>query len=37
MKYALTRREVSLITKQRLVKIDNKVRTDDTYPTGFMG
>ncbi|KAM0786472.1 hypothetical protein ACM66B_001933 [Microbotryomycetes sp. NB124-2] len=36
MKYALTRREVSLITKQRLVKIDNKVRTDDTYPTGFM-
>ena len=37
LKYALTGREVTLIVKQRLVKIDNKVRTDETYPAGFMG
>ena len=37
LKYALTGREVSLIVKQRLVKVDNKVRTDETYPAGFMG
>jgi small subunit ribosomal protein S4e len=36
LKYALTGREVTLIVKQRLVAIDNKVRTDETYPTGFM-
>lgn len=36
MKYALTGREVTLIVKQRLVKVDNKVRTDETYPAGFM-
>ncbi|GJJ10920.1 40S ribosomal protein S4 [Clathrus columnatus] len=35
LKYALTGREVTLITAQRLVKVDNKVRTDNTYPTGF--
>jgi len=35
LKYALTGREVTLIVKQRLVKIDNKVRTDETYPAGF--
>ena len=23
--------------KQRLVKVDGKVRTDETYPAGFMG
>ena len=22
---------------QRLIKVDGKVRTDPTYPTGFMG
>lgn len=37
LKYALTGREVTLIVKQRLVKVDNKVRTDETYPAGFMG
>jgi small subunit ribosomal protein S4e len=33
----LTGREVTSIVKQRLIKIDAKVRTDPTYPTGFMG
>ena len=37
LKYALTGREVTSIVKQRLIKIDNKVRTDETYPAGFMG
>ena len=37
LKYALTGREVTAILKQRLVKIDAKVRTDPTYPAGFMG
>jgi len=36
LKYALTGREVTAITMQRLIKVDNKVRTDTTYPTGFM-
>lgn len=36
LKYALTGREVTLIVKQRLVAVDNKVRTDETYPAGFM-
>ncbi|BAM41877.1 40S ribosomal protein S4 [Theileria orientalis strain Shintoku] len=36
LKYALTYDEVKLIVKQRLVKVDGKVRTDMTYPTGFM-
>lgn len=36
LKYALTGREVTLIVAQRLVKIDGKVRTDNTYPAGFM-
>ena len=35
LKYALTGREVTQIVKQRLIKIDGKVRTDATYPTGF--
>jgi len=35
LKYALTGREVTLIVAQRLVKIDGKVRTDNTYPCGF--
>ena len=37
LKYALTKREVTSIVMQRLVKIDNKVRTDANYPAGFMG
>ena len=37
LKYALNGREVTSIVKQRLIKIDNKVRTDETYPAGFMG
>lgn len=36
LKYALTGREVTAILKQRLIKVDSKVRTDSTYPTGFM-
>ncbi|KAH9172953.1 40S ribosomal protein S4 [Lactarius sanguifluus] len=36
LKYALTGREVTSIVQQRLIKVDNKVRTDNTYPTGFM-
>ncbi|KAJ3342455.1 40S ribosomal protein S4 [Gonapodya sp. JEL0774] len=36
LKYALTGREVTQITMQRLVKVDGKVRTDQTYPAGFM-
>ncbi|WFD24147.1 hypothetical protein MEQU1_002844 [Malassezia equina] len=35
LKYALTGREVQCITMQRIIKVDNKVRTDPTYPTGF--
>ncbi|KAH8832937.1 NUC023 domain-containing protein [Flagelloscypha sp. PMI_526] len=35
LKYALTAREVTQIVKQRLVKIDGKVRTDATFPAGF--
>jgi len=35
LKYALTGREVTAITAQRLVKVDGKVRTDNTYPIGF--
>jgi len=36
LKYALTGREVTAITAQRLIKVDNKVRTDTKYPLGFM-
>ncbi|PJF16814.1 40S ribosomal protein S4 [Paramicrosporidium saccamoebae] len=36
LKYALTKREVTSIVMQRLIKVDNKVRTDSNYPTGFM-
>jgi small subunit ribosomal protein S4e len=35
LKFALTKREVTLIAMQRLVKVDGKVRTDITYPAGF--
>jgi len=36
LKYALTKREVTSIVMQRLIKVDGKVRTDSSYPTGFM-
>lgn len=36
LKYALTKREVTAIMMQRLIKVDHKVRTDSNYPTGFM-
>lgn len=36
LKYALTNKEVVSIMMQRLVQIDGKVRTDATYPAGFM-
>ena len=35
-RYALTGKEVVSILMQRLVKVDGKVRTDCTYPAGFM-
>ena len=36
LKYALNSRETKAILMQRLVKVDGKVRTDLTYPAGFM-
>merc|ERR1712107_625889 len=36
LKYALTAKEVSTIMKQRLIKVDGKVRTDAIFPAGFM-
>merc|ERR1719310_1085771 len=36
LKYALTYKEVKLICMQRLVKVDNKIRTDMCFPAGFM-
>ncbi|GAV28838.1 40s ribosomal protein [Pichia membranifaciens] len=36
LKYALNGREVKAILMQRQVKVDGKVRTDTTYPAGFM-
>jgi len=35
LKYALNKREVTMILAQRLVKVDGKVRTDPNYPAGF--
>lgn len=35
-RYALTGKEVVSILMQRHVKVDGKVRTDATYPAGFM-
>lgn len=37
LKYALTGDEALRIVKQRLVRVDHRVRTDPTYPAGFMG
>jgi len=36
LKYALTYDEVKKIVNQRLIKVDGKIRTDKTYPAGFM-
>jgi small subunit ribosomal protein S4e len=36
LKYALTRREIIIVTARRLVKVDHKIRTDLNFPTGFM-
>ncbi|XP_065649878.1 small ribosomal subunit protein eS4 [Hydra vulgaris] len=36
LKYALNYAEVTKIMKQRLIKVDGKVRTDICYPAGFM-
>ncbi|PHU04681.1 40S ribosomal protein S4 [Capsicum chinense] len=36
LKYALTYREVISILMQQQVLVDGKVRTDKTYPAGFM-
>jgi len=36
LKYALTYKEVKQICMQRFVKVDNKIRTDVCFPTGFM-
>jgi len=36
LKYALTRNEVTKILMQRLIKVDGKIRTDKTFPAGFM-
>eukprot|EP01135_Chromosphaera_perkinsii_P009917 Nk52_evm10s1967 gene=Nk52_evmTU10s1967 len=35
LKYALTGQEVKMICKQRLVKVDGKIRADTNYPLGF--
>jgi len=35
LKYALSKREVTQIVAQRLIKVDGKVRTDPTFPAGF--
>jgi len=36
LKYALTKREVTSICAQRLIRVDGKIRTDTNYPAGFM-
>jgi len=36
LKYALSRQETTKIVMQRLIKVDGIVRTDATYPAGFM-
>jgi len=36
LKYALSRKEVLAIVMRRLVEIDHKVRSDMSYPAGFM-
>lgn len=36
LKYALTYDECKKIMAQRLIKVDGRIRTDKTYPAGFM-
>lgn len=36
LKYALTKKEVTVICAQRFIKVDGKVRTDTNFPAGFM-
>ncbi|CAI4225535.1 unnamed protein product [Auanema sp. JU1783] len=36
LKYALNYTEVKKILKQRVIRVDGKVRTDHKYPAGFM-
>jgi small subunit ribosomal protein S4e len=36
LKYALNARETKAIIMQHLIKVDGKVRTDATYPSGFI-
>lgn len=36
LKYALTSQEANAICMEKLVKVDGKVRTDVSFPTGFM-
>lgn len=36
LKYALTKKEVTSILMQRLIRVDSKVRTDPGFPAGFM-
>jgi len=36
LKYAFTRAEVQHILMQRMIQVDNKVRTDLNFPAGFM-
>jgi len=36
LKLALTGKETKMICMQKLVKVDGKVRTDPTFPAGFM-
>lgn len=35
LKYALNMNEVQSICMSRLIKVDHKIKTDKTYPTGF--
>jgi len=37
LKYALSYNEAKMICKQRLIKVDGKVRTEMRFPSGFMG
>jgi small subunit ribosomal protein S4e len=37
LKYALTYKEAMMILKQRQIEVDGRVRTDVTFPAGFMG
>ena len=36
LKYALTGKETKMICMEKLVKVDGKIRTDPTFPAGFM-